>query len=248
MVTGVWQKSGFIAKIKLCASYQVQCWQTVQYFEIRFFAKRQTVVCYFMTDLITKDKLKVFSSYGGDIDGLLRIDKSADIGTFGKNLDRDWGLISSKLQDLDLISRRLASYDFTKQALTELEEITDEESFQILTNKINFYCDFQNVRQILEHIKSWTTSETDTVWAGYDNGEDFLVDLNQDIEKIKFCDFATLDKLEMEFAPTSTYQEISLSNGWGDNFLKLAEDFDSLHKKITTNNYEADKKQWWKFW
>ncbi len=205
-------------------------------------------MCYFMKDLITKDKLKIFSSYGGDLDGLSRINKSADIETFGKSLDKVWGLISNKLQDLDLISRRLTSNDFTKQTLTELEEIADEESLQILTAKINFYSDFQKVRQILENIKSWTTNETDTVWAGYDNGEEFLIDLNQDIEKIKFCDFATLDKLEMEFAPASTYQEISLSNGWGDNFLKLAEDFDILHKKIMTNNYNVDKKQWWKVW
>jgi hypothetical protein len=201
-----------------------------------------------MTGIITKEKLRIFSSYGGDIDGLLRINKTADIEIFGNNLDKDWGLISSKLQDLDLISRRLASSDYTKQTLTELEKISDEESFQILTTKINFYSDFQKVRQILEQIKSWTTNETDTVWAGYDNGEEFLVDLNQDTEKIKFCDFETLDKLEMEFAPTSTYQEISLSNGWGDNFLKLAESFDKLHKRITTNNYDSDKKQWWKFW
>jgi hypothetical protein len=201
-----------------------------------------------MTDLITRDKLRIFSSYGGDIDGLLRNNKSTDIVIFGKSLDKHWGVISSKLQDLDLISKRLASYDYTKQTLIELEEITDTEAFQILTTKISFYNDFQKVRQILEQIQSWTTNETDTVWAGYNNGEEFLIDLNQDIEKIKFCDFATLDKLEMEFAPTSTYQEISLSNGWGNNFLKLVEEFDTLHKKIMTNNYEADKKTVVEIW
>lgn len=210
--------------------------------------KALAVVCYFMTNLITKDKLRIFSSYGGDIDGLLRINKSADIEIFGKSLDKDWELISSKLQDIDLISERLASYDYTKQTLTDLEEITDNDTFQILTAKILFYNDFQKIRQILEQIRSWTTNETDTVWAGYDNGKEFLIDLNQDIEKIKFCDFATLDKLEIEFSPTSTYQEISLSNGWGNTFLKLSEEFDYLHKKIKITNCEANKKQWWKFW
>lgn len=205
-------------------------------------------MCYFMTDLITKEKLRIFSLYGGDIDGLLKFNKSADIEIFGKSLDKDWGLISSKLQDLDFISKRLASCDYTKRTLTELEEITDTETFQILIAKIIFYNDFQKVRHILEQIKSWTTNETDTVGPGYENGEKFLIDLSQDIEKIKFCDFATLDKLKMHFAPTSAYQAISLSNGWGDNFLKLAEEFDNLHKKIATNNYEADKQQWWKFW
>jgi len=201
-----------------------------------------------MTNLITKDKLKIFSSYSGDIDGLLRQNKSADIEIFGKSLDKDWGKISSKLQDLDLITKRLASHDYTKQALAELEEITDNEAFKILTAKITFYSDFQKIRQILEQIKNWITDETDTVGSGYDNGGKFLTELHQDIEKIKFCNFSTLNKLKIEFTPTSTYQEISLLNGWGDKFLKLAEDFDNLHKKITANNYNVDKKQWWKFW
>lgn len=200
-----------------------------------------------MTYLITKKTLRIFSSYAGDIDGFLRHGKPADIEFFGKSPDKYWWLISSKLQDIDLISRRLASYDYTKKVLTELKEITDDEGFQILTAKINFYSDFQNIRQMLEEIRSWTTPQTDTVWAGYDNAEEFLADLNQDIEKIKFCDFATLNKLAMEFAPTSTYQEISLSNGWGDKYLTLAADFDKLYERIANNNYTEDKKKWWKF-
>lgn len=201
-----------------------------------------------MTGLITNDKLRIFSLYGGDIDRLLRINKTADIETFGENLGENWEQISSKLQDLELISKRLSSYDYTKQTLTELEEITDEESFQTLTQKISFYCDFQKIKRILEQIKNWTTLETDTSWAGYENAEEFLVDLNYDIEKINFCDFATLDKLEIEFAPASTYQEISLSNGWSNNFLKIAEDFDSLNKKLKINNHITDEKPWWKLW
>jgi len=128
-------------------------------------------------------------------------------------------------------NRNLNDTDY-KSASARLNETTDTETLKLLTDKIPFYADFQKIKQILETIKSWTTNETDTVWAGYDNGKEFLVDLNADIEKIKFCDFATLDKLNMEFAPTSTYQEISLSNGWGDEFLKLAERFDKLYEKI----------------
>lgn len=201
-----------------------------------------------MTNLITKNKLKIFDSYGGNLDELLKTNKSAEIETFGKSLENDWKIISTKLQNLDHISKRLASYDFTKQTLNELEHIADNESFEILTNKINFYNDFQKIRKILEHIKSLTTNESDTLWAGYKTAELFLIDLNKDIEKIKFCDFATLDRLEIEFAPTSTYQELSLSNGWGYKFSRLAKNFDNLHKKIKTNNYNTDKKYWWKFW
>ena len=52
----------------------------------------------------------------------------------------------------------------------------------------------------------------------------------------------------MEFAPTSTYQEISLSNGWGNEFLKLADQFDKLYEKIRRQETNDNKKEWWKFW
>ena len=70
----------------------------------------------------------------------------------------------------------------------------------------------------------------------------------RNIEKIKFCDFDTLDKLNMEFAPTSTFQEISLSNGWADEYIKLAEQFDKLYVNIISQKTTENKKEWWKFW
>jgi hypothetical protein len=201
-----------------------------------------------MKNVINIEKLKIYNSYGGDIDGICRNNRPIEKAVFGDSLDYTWSLITNKLQDIELISKRLVSYEYKKNVLTELEEITNKETFKLFTDKIPFYTDFQKVRQILEIIKSWTTDETDTVWAGYDNGKEFLIDLNADIEKMKFCDFETLDKLNMEFAPTSTYQEISLSNGWSEDFLKLAEQFDKLYEAIKKQTIKENKREWWKFW
>lgn len=201
-----------------------------------------------MTDNINIEKLKVYNSYRGDIDGICRNNQQAEKAIFGDSLGKTWALISSKLQDIELISKRLASYDLTKNTLTELYETTDAETFKLFTAKIPFYADFQKVRKILETIKARTTEDADTVWAGYDNGKEFLIDLNADIEKVKFCDFETLDKLNMEFAPTSTYQEISLSNGWAEEYLKLAEQFDNLYQKLKSKQTIDNNKEWWKFW
>lgn len=201
-----------------------------------------------MTDRINIEQLKIYSSYGGDIDGICRNNQQTEKAVFGDNLDKTWSLISTKLQDIDLISKRLTSYDFAKKTLTELNEKTDAETFKLFTDKIPFYTDFQQIRQILETIKGWTIDETDTVWAGYDNGKEFLIDLTADIEKIKFCNFETLDKLNMEFAPTSTYQEISLSNGWAKEYVKLAEHFDKLYAKIKNQKITDNNKVWWRFW
>ena len=210
-------------------------------------SKPQNVSCNFMKNVINIEKLKIYNSYGGDIDGICRNNRPIEKAVFGNSLDNTWNLITNKLQDIELISKRLVSYEYKKTVLTELEEITDKETFKLFTDKIPFYSDFQKVRQILETIKNWTTDETDTVWAGYDNGKEFLIDLNTDIEKISFCDFETLDKINMEFAPTSTYQEISLSNGWSEDFLKLAEQFDRLYNVIKKQTLKENKREWWKF-
>lgn len=222
----------------------VKAWLLISKTEI----KPRNVSCNFMKNVINIEKLKIYNSYGGDIDGICRNNRPIEKAVFGNSLDNTWNLITNKLQDIELISKRLVSYEYKKTVLTELEEITDKETFKLFTDKIPFYSDFQKVRQILETIKNWTTDETDTVWAGYDNGKEFLIDLNTDIEKMSFCDFETLDKINMEFAPTSTYQEISLSNGWSEDFLKLAEQFDILYNVIKKQTVKENKREWWKFW
>ncbi|MFY7733681.1 MAG: hypothetical protein ACOVSR_09380 [Bacteroidia bacterium] len=58
--------------------------------------------------------------------------------------------------------------------MTELYKKSDVETYKLFVDKISFYNDFQKVKHILETIKSWTTDETDTVWAGYDNGKRIL--------------------------------------------------------------------------
>ncbi|NBB31851.1 hypothetical protein [Cellulophaga sp. BC115SP] len=203
----------------------------------------KALATYFMTDRLNIEKLKIYNSYGGDIDGICRNNRPAEKAAFGDNFDSTWSLIANKLQDIELISKQLTSYDYTKNTLTELYENSDDETYNLFTDKIPFYNDFQKVKSILETIKNLIIDGTDTVWAGYDNGKEFLVDLNTDIEKIRFCDFETLDKLNMEFAQASTYQEISLSNGWANEYLKLAEQFDNLYKRLKSKQVIRNKKK-----
>jgi hypothetical protein len=128
-----------------------------------------------MTDHINIEKLKIYNSYGGDIDGICRNSRPTEKAVFGDSLDSTWTFISTKLQDIELISKRLASYDYTKNTLTDLCEKSDAETFKLFTDKIPFYNDFQKVKHILETIKSWTTDETDTAWPVTTAGKNFYV-------------------------------------------------------------------------
>jgi hypothetical protein len=201
-----------------------------------------------MTDILNKEKLKIYNLYNGDIDSFFRNNRTTEIAVFGEDSEIMWSFISNILHDIELISKRLTSYSYTKRAIEELYEKSDAETFKLLTEKVPFYNDFQKVKQVLEIIKTHTTDETDVVWAGYNNVDEFLIDLNTDIEKISFCDFETLDKLNLEFAPTSTYQELSLSNGWSNEYINLSAQFDKLYKKISSKRTTVIKKEWWKFW
>ncbi len=68
-----------------------------------------------MTDRLNIEKLKIYNSYGGDIDGICRNNRPKEIDVFGDCLDTNWSLISNKLQDIELISKRLTSFDYTKK-------------------------------------------------------------------------------------------------------------------------------------
>ena len=202
-----------------------------------------------MTTIITIDRLKLYNAYGGDIDGFSRTNSKKNKEVFGDDSDNAWTTISSKLQDIELISKRLSSQDYTDNIIRELKEICDTQSFAALTKKIKFYTDFQIVAEILQEIKNKINLDTDTIWAGFDTIDIFLKELSEDIENIKLCNFKTLDKVNIEFAVTSTYQELSMSNGWSDDYLKLAEKFDKVYEEITNpKNIETEEKPWWKFW
>ena len=202
-----------------------------------------------MTTLITIDKLKLYNNFGGYIDGFSRKNTKKIKKVFRDDADNAWATISSKLQDIELISKRLSAQDYTDKTLRELKEICDTQSFEALTSKIKFYSDFQIVAEILQEIKNKINLDTDTIWAGFDTVDIFLKELSEDIENIKLCNFKTLDKVNIEFAVTSTYQELSMSNGWSDDYLILAEKFDKVYEEITNpKNIETEEKPWWKFW
>lgn len=56
--------------------------------------------------------------------------------------------------------------------------------------------------------------------------------LNKAIIKLKENKPINKPDLKLEFAPTSSIQEIAIDNGWGEKYLQLSEEFDSLIAEI----------------
>ena len=67
----------------------------------------------------------------------------------------------------------------------------------------------------------------DFTWGGWPDAEEALREIDGIIASLRSGTIP--DKLQMQvlFAPTGPIHEVSVSSGWGREFLRLAEDFDA---------------------
>lgn len=180
--------------------------------------------------MITTEKLKIFDKYKGDIDAFARVGRETEKTVL---TDNEWQLIDSFKQDVELINKGLSSSDFNSKTIAQIKNNTDKNAFDTLSKQIVGFNDFQKIGQLLRKLRAKIQDETDVLWTQFKDTKSFIEDLESDIEAIENCDRKTLEKIKINFLPTSTYQEISLSNNWGDEFLKMASDFDGLYSRIT---------------
>ena len=86
--------------------------------------------------IITREKLRIYEKFGGDIDGFARGLKSEQASI----TDQDWRLIDELLQGLLIVQSGLASADFEAQiyartiAATEDDQVRDR-MFQLSKKK-----------------------------------------------------------------------------------------------------------------
>ena len=183
--------------------------------------------------MITKEKIKIFKHYQGKYNDFKELGTASQLNNFHKN---EWELLASIYESIVIISKRHAENLFIKDTIKKIKENCDSNSFELLIKKKFFYNDFQKVKEILLQIISKINNNTDTIWAGYDNPDLLLNELKKEIDNIEICDFDTLNDIYINFLPTGSYQELSLSNGWSNEYLKLAERFDIIYDKLTKNH------------
>ena len=67
----------------------------------------------------------------------------------------------------------------------------------------------------------------DFAWSTWDDATEALAELDVFISDIEAGRRFDGSKLSILFAPTADVQEVSVSSGWGDEFCRVAERFDS---------------------
>ncbi len=88
---------------------------------------------------------------------------------------------------------------------------------------------------ILEQVKSHVSDDSNMTWTRYESAVELRTEINEHITKIRNFDFENLDSLKTDFLVTCTFQEHSISNGWAEEFLKLASEFDEVYEEINKN-------------
>lgn len=88
----------------------------------------------------------------------------------------------------------------------------------------------KELRSLLERTLDLLEESEESVWSPL-TPKEVADNLKKEIEKLALKNEVDKDALILEFAPTSTIQEIAMSYGWSEEYLKLAERFDQLMSK-----------------
>jgi hypothetical protein len=77
--------------------------------------------------------------------------------------------------------------------------------------------------------------ESDFSWSSWQDASAALAELDKMLAALS--GFGVLDDTTMQalFAPTGDIQEVSISSGWGNEFLRLAKQFDGAHRRFVSS-------------
>lgn len=74
--------------------------------------------------------------------------------------------------------------------------------------------------------------DNDFSWSSWEDQNNAVSEINDIITKLQKGDIPERVKTGVLFAVTGPMQEVSLSSGWGDTFIKLADKYDEIEKII----------------
>jgi hypothetical protein len=84
---------------------------------------------------------------------------------------------------------------------------------------------FDIVNKVIDKI----SDDSDMTWTRYDTAKQLRDELELHMQKLQIGDMSSLEKIKLMFLPTATLQEHSISNGWPDEYLALAEKFENVY-------------------
>lgn len=88
---------------------------------------------------------------------------------------------------------------------------------------------FAELLNLLSDVQIYITNDTDWVWTKYNSLHELTQAFATWVERAEKQDIWVFDDLNLAFAPTGTFQTLSVTNGWGEEYIPLATRFDALY-------------------
>jgi hypothetical protein len=85
----------------------------------------------------------------------------------------------------------------------------------------------QNLIQVLQETRQLLSrAENDFAWSSWNDAPAALREIDGIISRFESGDIPKRSDIELLFLPTGPIQEVSVSSGWGQEFVELASRFD----------------------
>ncbi len=89
--------------------------------------------------------------------------------------------------------------------------------------------EIKDIIRLLKIIRGYVgIKDCDVTMSTFNTSKDVINAIDNHITRLSESDISKINELKILFLPTSDFQEISISNGWGEEYLEIAEEFDSL--------------------
>lgn len=91
----------------------------------------------------------------------------------------------------------------------------------------------RGIIQVLESaVELVEIPDNDFAWSSWESSDDAKRELNSLLGRVRAGDIPRQLDISVLFAPTGPLQELGLSSGWADTFLKISERFDEVERKL----------------
>lgn len=90
--------------------------------------------------------------------------------------------------------------------------------------------DLKNATEILVKVRERITDDSDLLWTSFETADELRQEIDGLICRLQQNDNKAIDDIYTHFLPTSTFQEHSIQNGWSDEYMKLADEFDKVKR------------------
>ena len=84
---------------------------------------------------------------------------------------------------------------------------------------------------LLTEIKAKITDDSDVVWTRFNTVDELREHIDNHILRLNEGDKKVINDINVDFGPTSTFQELSIQNGWSEDYIVLASKFDRLYDR-----------------